>query len=116
MGQPLYAYSAPTGYPERAEAWVNGAALLNRMNFGVALAGGQVEGVRVDLEALNGGKMPESREAALETYLALLLPARDAQETYDLLLPTLRAPAQAETEPLAEVVGLILGSPEFQRQ
>ena len=77
MGQPLYAYQAPTGYPDRAEAWVNTGSLLNRMNFGLQLAAGRVKGVDLDLTALDGGREPESREAALRTYSALLMPGRD---------------------------------------
>ena len=30
MGQKLYAYQAPTGYPDRAEAWVNTGSLASR--------------------------------------------------------------------------------------
>jgi uncharacterized protein (DUF1800 family) len=52
MGQPLYACQAPTGYPDRAEAWVSTGALVNRMNFGLELASGAVDGVRLDLPAL----------------------------------------------------------------
>ena len=153
MGQPLYAYSAPTGYPERSAAWVNGAALLNRMSFGLDLALNRVDGVALDLLALNGLREPESARDALRTYLPILLPGRDTAETEALLVPTLRAPdvdarvaaaaqaadpgMDASTDParpsspgmetlggnaprdsqqLAQVVGLILGSPEFQRQ
>jgi uncharacterized protein (DUF1800 family) len=68
MGQPLYAYQAPTGYPDRAEAWVNTGSLLNRMNFGLQLAADRVKGVSVDLPALNHGREPEAREEALRTY------------------------------------------------
>ena len=110
MGQPLYAYQAPTGYPERASHWTNGSALLNRMNFGLALASGDIEGVRTDLLALNRNHEPSSARDALATYLPLLLPARDVTETYALLLPNVTG------GDLAQVVGLILGSPEFQRQ
>ena len=48
MGQPLYACQAPTGFPDRAEAWVNAGSLLNRINFATALAAGKVAGVRLD--------------------------------------------------------------------
>ena len=40
LGMPLYGMQPPTGYSMKAEAWVNSAALLNRMNFGLALAAG----------------------------------------------------------------------------
>ena len=158
IGQPLYACEAPTGYPDRAEAWVNAGALLARMNFGLALASGQITGTRLDLAALDGGRGSGSPEAeSLETesfedllaaYVELLLPAWDPGPTLSRLSPsmnnatlaeklaqeTVRAPdlsawtgfAWGEDEPpsdlrdpsstLAHVVGVILGSPEFQRR
>ena len=48
MGQPLYACQAPTGFPDRAEAWINAGSLLQRMNFGQQLAAGRVDGVDID--------------------------------------------------------------------
>ncbi|MCB1053914.1 MAG: DUF1800 domain-containing protein [Acidobacteria bacterium] len=157
MGQPLYAYQAPTGYPDREEFWVNTGSLLNRMNFGLALAAGQIRGLAFDLAALAGGGEPESQSKALETYVPLLLPQRDVGATVTLLEPMVRDPHLAQrvaeasspeptTEALAEtsddllfgraedraprrraglesppsavaqVVGVILGSPEFQRR
>ncbi len=170
MGQPLYAYQAPTGYPDRAEAWVNTGSLLNRMNFGLQLAAGRVRGADLDLPALNGGREPESREEALSVYARLLLPGRDLASTLKLLGPMVADPnlpnkvdqaapkdAGKNTKdadpdeslvfgdselgpsrsikirdqlgeappqpidrrpptPLEQVVGVILGSPEFQRR
>jgi uncharacterized protein (DUF1800 family) len=142
IGEPLYAYQAPTGYPDRAEAWVNTGSLLNRMNFGLQLAAGRVPGVEVDLAALNGGHEPESREQALAVYAGLLLPGRDLGPTIQLLRPMVASPdlarrvdqaapptaapaaekpaapaaRPAPPTPLQQVVGVILGSPEFQRR
>ncbi len=87
MGQPLYRYQAPTGFPDEADAWINAGALLNRMNFGLHLATGKVDGVRFDLLALNRHREPETVEEALAAYVPLLLPEGDAAETVDLLLP-----------------------------
>src|SRR5262245_22469149 len=39
MGEALYLCQPPTGYSEVAEAWVSTGALVNRLNFGLALAG-----------------------------------------------------------------------------
>jgi uncharacterized protein (DUF1800 family) len=167
IGEPLYAYQAPTGYPDRAEAWVNTGSLLNRMNFGLQLAAGRVRGVEVDLPALTGGREPESREQALAVYAGLLMPGRDLASTLKLLQPMIAKPdlarrvdeaappasavsttgaagspgsdnemaadldaserpvrerARAAGRPaqppdqIAQVVGVILGSPEFQRR
>ncbi len=49
MGEKKYYYQAPTGFPDKGAYWINTGSLLNRMNFGLALAEGQVPGVRVDL-------------------------------------------------------------------
>jgi uncharacterized protein (DUF1800 family) len=92
IGEPLYAYQAPTGYPDRAEAWVNTGSLLARMNFGMQLAAGRVPGVQVDLAALNGGHEPESREQALAVYAGLLMPGRDLAPTLKLLQPLVASP------------------------
>ncbi len=152
MGEAVYHCGPPTGFPDKAPAWVNAGALLNRMNFGLHLALGAIRGVDVDLEALNQNREPESVEAALETYAAILLPGRDLEQTLALLLPLVQdrnlvervdnAAQQADTmatpdmnddgesdsvfvsEPVsiddedtvAFVVGVILGSPQFQRQ
>ncbi|HEY4596791.1 MAG TPA: DUF1800 domain-containing protein, partial [Thermoanaerobaculia bacterium] len=96
MGQPLYAYQAPTGYPDRAEAWVNTGSLLNRMNFGLQLAANRVKGVSLDLPALNGGREPASREEALRTYAALLMPGRDLTATLKQLTPMVADPGLAK--------------------
>lgn len=95
MGEPLYAYQAPTGYPDRAEAWVNTGSLLNRMNFGLQLAAGRVPGVRFDLAALTGGREPPSREEALATYAALLMPERDLATALARLEEVVRDPELA---------------------
>ncbi|WP_205504256.1 DUF1800 domain-containing protein [Rufibacter psychrotolerans] len=174
MGEQMYRYQAPTGFPDRGTYWINTGSLLNRMNFGLALAAQKIKGISFDLMALNQHREPESAEAALLTYSQHLLPERDLEQTIRRLTPTLydpgfsqkvgvaaskvQQPAQAETsEPeeetmmmgqqeakpakpskpqrtasaakptaapsgkdnapmLAQVVGIIIGSPEFQRR
>ncbi len=92
MGEPLYAYQAPTGYPDRADAWVNTGALLNRMNFGLQFASQRIPGIDMDLPSLHDGVEPESRQAALHTYAALLLPGRDLTAAIRLLTPMVSDP------------------------
>ncbi|MBK5258130.1 MAG: DUF1800 domain-containing protein [Thermoanaerobaculia bacterium] len=50
MGQPLYFSQPPTGYAEEAEAWVNSGAILNRINFAIALAGNKMPGIVVGMK------------------------------------------------------------------
>lgn len=92
MGQPLYACAAPTGYPDRADHWINTGALLARMNFGLGLGAGRIAGVRFELAGLAGGSAPESGEAALAACAPVLLPARDVAPTLAALAPLLTDP------------------------
>lgn len=77
MGQKLYFYQAPTGFPDRAAYWINTGALLNRMNFGLAFASQKIPGVKFDLMALNNNHEPESPDQALIVYSKIFLPERD---------------------------------------
>ncbi|MFQ5583271.1 MAG: DUF1800 domain-containing protein, partial [Calditrichia bacterium] len=79
MGQPLYEYSAPTGFPDRADAWINAGTLLDRINFATNLAMDNIKGVNVDLPALNNFKEPDTPDAAVKIYSNLLLPGRNTE-------------------------------------
>lgn len=92
MGQRLYYYQAPTGFPDNGKYWINTGSLLNRMNFGLALASNRIPGVTVDLYALNNHHEPESAEAALEIYGKLIMPERDLEASIKRLTPLLNAP------------------------
>ena len=47
LGQPIYGRQTPDGWPDRGEEWMNAGAMVNRVNFGLALASGRMPGVRV---------------------------------------------------------------------
>ena len=112
MGEKEYYYQAPTGFPDQGAYWINTGSLLNRMNFGLALAAGKIPGISVDLLALNDGHEPASARAALLVYGHLILPERNLDATVKRLTPMLN-----DKDPmLAQVVGIIIGSPEFQRR
>ena len=112
MGQRFYYYQAPTGFPDRASNWINTGALLNRMNFGLAFASQKIPGVRMDLAALNNYHEPESAIDALTVYSNILLPQRDHSANIKRLIPNV----QSTQNMLSQVVGIIIGSPEFQRK
>jgi uncharacterized protein (DUF1800 family) len=92
MGERMYYYQAPTGFPDRGNYWINTGSLLNRMNFGLALAGQKIPGVTVNLAALNNHHEPESAQAALLTYSKLVMPERDLDKTIQRLAPLLNDP------------------------
>ena len=92
MGEKVYYYQAPTGFPDRGQYWVNSGSLLSRMGFSLALTSQQIAGTKVNLAALNNHHEPESAEAALATYSNLLMPERNNKETVARLTPLLSAP------------------------
>jgi uncharacterized protein (DUF1800 family) len=53
IGEPLYGAQPPTGYSDKAEAWMNSGAEVNRMNFAVDLASNKLPGVRVETADAN---------------------------------------------------------------
>jgi len=73
MGQPLYEWPMPDGYPVEARAW--SGSMLPRWNYAFALANGEVAGTRpridgLDVELLFGalmGRRPAPRDRTLTT-------------------------------------------------
>lgn len=156
MGQKLYSYQAPTGFPDNANYWINTGTLLNRMNFGLAIATNKIPGVKYNINNLTNNKEPESAEQALTIYATILLPQRNINSTIKRLLPFINDKNLIEKMGIAEplkisnkqkenldeldnfientkeqpysskevennktlmqIVGIILGSPEFQRK
>lgn len=161
MGEPLYMYQAPTGYPDMAENWVNTGALLERLNFGLALASNRIPGTRVDLARFAGhaDKSSSGSDQMLERFLEVIVQGDVSARTKQTLLRQLKEPlptaapqttttsmmddgdammrpgggggggrrgqqgqvamadlSKVSNPELVKAVGLILGSPEFQRQ
>jgi uncharacterized protein (DUF1800 family) len=175
LGQGIYQHQAPNGWPETGEAWINTGAILNRINFGMALASGSVPGVKVRAWPLFAGLDSLPREEQVDGVVRALLGGAVSTDMRAILLsgdhPMLeRAQAQAAAQPdsagapamavpaggtmapargssgstgvaidrgtrlargmgpgvrfngggapqgLAQIIGLAIGSPEFQRR
>jgi uncharacterized protein (DUF1800 family) len=50
MGEPLYQCQPPTGYPDRGDHWMGTGAVLERLNFSVALTAGKIAGTSVNFD------------------------------------------------------------------
>jgi len=113
MGEPLYGFQTPNGYSDMAETWVNTGGLLERMNFGLALASNRVQGTRVDLSKLTATEKSQamSQVRVMDESLKTILAGEISAATRETLLKQLD-----QSDPVTKVVGLILGTPEFQRQ
>jgi hypothetical protein len=168
MGQPLYGFQTPNGYSDVAENWVNTGALLERMNFALALVSNRIPGTRVDLSRFVGDLSSKSIDKGklLDRFVTLIVGGEISAKTRETLLkqlsdqvtftlPTMpraqvavngappnpfetafqrgnlnpggagggqqqqqlaRVDVAAIDNPLVKIAGLILGSPEFQRQ
>jgi uncharacterized protein (DUF1800 family) len=124
IGEPLYQCQPPTGYADKADAWVNTGALLNRLNFSLTLAGNRVRGARTDVKSLLGVEATAEPRMALERAVQVFLGGQAAPTTVDTLEKQLDSPQvlQAKLDDpvkqvdLGVVTGLVLGAPEFQRR
>jgi uncharacterized protein (DUF1800 family) len=104
MGQALYAKMEPTGYPDVAETWLGATAVIARMNFGAAVASGEVPGVSVNT----------SRWQAMDnaSVAKALLGHDPSKQTLDALAAGL----EGKNPSPAVVASLVLGSPDFERR
>jgi uncharacterized protein (DUF1800 family) len=103
LGMPLYGCQPPTGYADKAEAWVNAGALLNRMNFAVSLTSLRQRG--------QGALARADAQTAPAAAAAAVVRSSLAGELSESTASTV---AKAATE--AQALALVLGSPEFQRR
>jgi uncharacterized protein (DUF1800 family) len=101
LGMPLYMCQPPTGYADRAEAWVNTGALLARMNFAVSLTSLRFRGARTTA----GGTVDPA--TARDALVSKVLGGDLSPETTATI---------ARAEQLPQAIALVLGSPEFQKR
>jgi hypothetical protein len=167
LGQPIFGRQTPDGWPDRADAWMNTGAILNRINFGLAVAAGRVPGASLASWPSAASLRRVSRQEQVDGVIKAILGGQSSTETRSILLSgenplldklgpadsasmamsdsasadDMMAPPRArqagavvgkngrpranaaaalnrpvQLEGLAQVVGLALGSPEFQRR
>src|SRR5262249_10854436 len=92
IGEPLYQCQPPTGYSDQAQAWVNAGALLNRLNFSLALAGNKVRGSRTDIASLLGPSSSKDSKQILDRAVQLFLGGHAGPSTIETLQKQLDDP------------------------
>ena len=132
MGEPLYGYQAPTGYPDVATYWVNTGALLERLNFSLALVSNRIPGTRVDLSRFVGEEATSSRavdqQTVVERFLEVVLQNDISPKSREVLMKqltnqsdapitampddTARAKTQAAARREQQQSGATVGNPE----
>jgi uncharacterized protein (DUF1800 family) len=101
MGEPLYQYQAPTGYPDTAEHWVNTGALLERINFALALVSNHIPGTRVDLSRFTSSAAQSTtadKSRVIDEFASVILQGDISPKTKASLLKQLD---EAATNPQA---------------
>jgi hypothetical protein len=138
MGMPLYRCVPPSGYSLKADAWVSTGELVNRMNFALTLTSNRFPGILTqwDVPAVTGGGQAALPmfEQSLETRL---VPSGVSEKTRAATLEQSEPPATQAQQKIADdpkagqkglaqaaqqerrraqIAGLLLGSPEFQKR
>ena len=121
IGEPLYGAQPPTGYSDKADVWINTGALMSRLNFALALAANKLPGVHGDVVSLIPAGQAADASHSVEALALALTGGNLTEETRSTIKSRIverKTPAEDpwDNTQLPTVAGLILGSPEFQRQ
>ena len=124
IGQPLYQCEPPTGYSNKADAWVSTGSLLSRLNFSIALTANRLRGTQVNIEPLLGDRAATDPRPTLDRAVQTLLGGQLSQQTRETIEKQLADPQILQAsldDPVkkvnaAMIAGLVLGTPEFQRR
>jgi uncharacterized protein (DUF1800 family) len=121
LGEPLYRKIEPTGYSSANAEWVSSAALLDRMNFALALAHNRVPGVKVNIDEwqtvaqkdpMDLARSLLEQDPSAQTKAAIEKALSDPELQKQLAENAKAGPPQLPSL----IAGLTIGSPEFQRR
>ncbi|MGC1187987.1 MAG: DUF1800 domain-containing protein [Candidatus Acidiferrales bacterium] len=124
IGEPLYQCLPPDGYSDKTQSWVSTGALLNRLNFAIALASNHIRGTAVELTPLVGGDVGADPQKALDRVMNLFLGegvsgatrATLERESHDPKVTGAKLDDPIREVNLGVLSGLVLGAPEFQQR
>jgi len=112
LGQRIFGHLTPEGWPDQGAAWLNMGALLDRVNFAVKVGGGQVRTITIANWRPSSALLKLNATDQVDGVIAALLEGEVSPTTRDALLAIETPPGSIQH--LGELVGLALGSPEFQ--
>jgi uncharacterized protein (DUF1800 family) len=120
MGEPLFQYLAPTGFPEDSRKWVSSGALISRLNFSLALTAGRIRDVKIDNPAEDASPTMDV-DGEVNRLAAQILHGEMTPSTRATLMNEASSSSTTGTQGNASltpatIAALLLGSPEFQRR
>ena len=121
MGEPIFQYQAPTGYPEDSRKWVSAGALISRLNFSLALTNRSL--LEIGIPDTDQKTMGLTGAAQIVDLLNrdILYGGMSASTRATLLrqaatADTPNVSAAADLNLTRRLMAFVLGSPEFQRR
>ena len=113
MGQPYFTWPTPDGYPDTSAPWMSN--LMPRWQFAAALAQNELEGTKIDVEALLERSGTTGIESFTKWMSALLLGAPLPEDECARLASALRGAGAGDDVSTARVViAGLLASPAYQ--
>jgi uncharacterized protein (DUF1800 family) len=116
LGEPLFACTPPTGYKEVSSTWVSPGALIERLNFAMALTGQKLSDVNFNASTVLAGVDVDKPQAVLDQCIAVLLQNNISDTTRKVLAQQALPASDSATVNPSKLIALIIGSPEFQRK
>ncbi|MGI8468816.1 MAG: DUF1800 domain-containing protein [Pyrinomonadaceae bacterium] len=145
MGEPLFGHITPEGYPDQSDEWLSSGGLLVRFNFANALATNRIKGTQIDAAKILDGVQSNDSTAVVARLTNLVLANEITPRTKEAIFKIADKPSDmphknpapnslltgnmmAQAKPqavgsppktpdsVAELLTLVLGSPEFQRK
>ncbi|HEV8447010.1 MAG TPA: DUF1800 domain-containing protein [Gemmatimonadaceae bacterium] len=86
LGQPIFGRQTPDGWPDRGDAWMNTGAILNRINFGLALAAGQIPGAPLTNWSDFSSLRTQPRTQQVDAVVKSMLGGQVSSETRQVLM------------------------------
>ena len=118
LSEPLYQCEDPTGYYDQADVWRDPGVMADRWQFGVGLGMGWVPGVEIPASFWEGLE-PNNPLQWKEVLSKRILPMGHTEQTDKALEKVIAKYSRFNPKPEQlgrYIVGILLGSPEFQRQ
>lgn len=113
MGEPLFAYEFPTGYPEKSQNWISTGGLVSRFNFALALVNGQVSGVTAAPPAVPESAAASNGQAVITRLAGTILSGNVSPKTMSVLKSRIEPGGGVNP---TDLTALMIASPEFQHR
>ena len=86
LGEPIFGHRDPNGWPETGDAWMNTGAILNRINFGQAVAASRLPGATISTWPGSDALAGAPRSAQVDAVVSSILQGAASPDTRKILM------------------------------